>query len=340
MNAVAQIAEMFPIGRLYAVTEIKSGLMHSTYRVDSEVGQFTLQRLHKKLATPEIIGDFEAVTGFLYERQIISPRLIRTKSDKPVFVDQECRWWRMASWAPGYTKNKVRSITEVEQGARALGRFHKVVADLDHDFASQHPLHDTRAHLSGLKDAMRTRRYEPSLNLIRSEVNEIITQLPGLILPDSLPQRVVHGDPKISNVLFDDELAIGLIDLDTCNRHTVLVDIGDAVRSWCRDGSEDEEQHFRIDRFEAILAGYSAEGLQLTDDELAYLPQAGRTITLELACRFARDVMVDDYFAYDAKRYSSRREHNIARTRAMLFLANDMDQQSDKIISLIKHYFR
>ena len=92
---------------------------------------------------------------------------------------------------------------------------------------------------------------------------------------------------------------MGLIDLDTCNRHTVLVDLGDAVRSWCRDGSEDEQQHFRIDRFEAILAGYSEDGLSLSRHEIDYLGQAGRTITMELASRFAKDVMVDEYFAYD-----------------------------------------
>ena len=292
MNAIDQIAEKFPIGRLKTVTEIKSGLMHSTYLVDSDEGQFTLQRLHKKLATNEIIGDFEAVTNFLYDRKLVAPRLIRTSANEPVFVDKDHRWWRMSSWVPGYTKAKVESAVEAEQGARALGRFHKIVADLDHHFASQHPLHDTRAHLAGLKDAIQTPAYESALHLIKPEVEQILDQLPSLILPDSLPQRVVHGDPKISNVLFDGDAAIGLIDLDTCNRHTVLVDIGDAIRSWCRDGSEDEQQHFRIDRFESILAGYAAEGLELTDHELDYLPQAGRTITMELACRFARDVMV------------------------------------------------
>ena len=340
MNAIDQIAEEFPIGRLKAVTEIKSGLMHSTYLVDSDEGQFTLQRLHKKLATHEIIGDFEAVTGFLYDHKLIAPRLIRTTADQPVFVDKDLRWWRMASWVPGYTKTKVQSAIEAEQGARALGRFHKVVAHLDHDFASQHPLHDTRAHLAGLKDAIQTTGYASALELIKPEIDQILDQLPSLILPDSLPQRVVHGDPKISNILFNGDVAIGLIDLDTCNRHTVLVDIGDAVRSWCRDGSEDEQQHFRIDRFESILAGYAADGLELTEHELDYLPQAARTITMELACRFARDVMVDDYFAFDTERYPSRRAHNIARTRAMLFLANDMRQQAEQINSLISHYFR
>ena len=52
--------------------------------------------------------------------------------------------------------------------------------------------------------------------------------------------------------MFSGETAVGMIDLDTCNRHTLLVDLGDAIRSWCRNGYEDEVQQFHLDRFEGI----------------------------------------------------------------------------------------
>jgi hypothetical protein len=79
-----------------------------------------------------------------------------------------------------------------------------------------------------------------------------------------------------------------------------------------------------VDRFEAILVGYAAEGLELTAPERARLVDCGRLITLELASRFARDVLEDEYFAWDAKRYASRRAHNLARMQSMLHLARDM----------------
>ncbi len=338
MQGTAAILDRYDIGQVDETLEINSGLMHSTYLVRSSAGKFTLQRLHKKLATAEIISDYEAVTSYLAEKRMLSPRLVRTKDDHPIVSDSEGRWWRLATWIDGETRDKVASIDEAEQGARALGRFHHAMADFDYPFASQHPLHDTEAHLAGLRSALMRPEYAEYRESISGEIEQILEVLPSLLLPSDLPQRVVHGDPKISNVLYRGAEAVGMIDLDTCNRHTLLVDLGDAVRSWCRDGSEDEQQHFRIDRFEAIIRGYAAEGPILNHLECAHLGGAGRLITLELACRFARDVMEDEYFAYDASRYSSRRAHNKARTRAMLFLANDMQSHRAEIDGIIGRY--
>jgi Ser/Thr protein kinase RdoA (MazF antagonist) len=149
----------------------------------------------------------------------------------------------------------------------------------------------------------------------------------------------VHGDPKISNVLFEGDRAVALLDLDTCTRHSVLVDLGDAVRSWCRDGGEDERQRFHLDRFDAILRGYAALGPPLESAERAHLGRAGRMITLELASRFLRDALEDEYFAWDETRYADRRAHNRARGRAMLYLAQDMAARQTEVDALVTRYF-
>ena len=88
MQAVETIAGQFPIGIIDEIHEIRSGLMHSTYAVESEEGRFTLQRLHKKLSTPEIINDYEAVTQYLDASDLPAPLLIRTRQDKPVYADE------------------------------------------------------------------------------------------------------------------------------------------------------------------------------------------------------------------------------------------------------------
>ncbi len=339
MEQVQAIVEQFPVQGIHSIVEIKSGWMHSTYAVEAQAGKFVLQRLHRKLSTPEIITDYEAVTQHLHQRKMDAPRLVRTRDDRQVAVDDDGRWWRLSTWVEGHTRMQVCSAREAEEGARALGRFHKAMADTRHEFGSQHPLHDTQAHLARLRSSVADPKNETELNSIRQEVDFILKTLPTLMLPDSLPQRVVHGDPKISNVLFQGDRAVGLIDLDTCNRHTILVDLGDATRSWCRDGHEDEEQHFQIDRFEAILRGYAAEGPQLDEHEISWLGRAGRVITMELASRFARDVLEDDYFAFDAERYPDRRSHNRARTRGMLFMASDMERQTNQIEALVRNYF-
>ncbi len=339
MSVVDGVLSRYDLGEIQTHRRLYSGLMHATYIVDAERGRHVLQRLHPKLSTAEILADYEAVTHHLAAQDFSAPCLVHTNDGARVVVDVEGRWWRLATWVPGETKNKVQSTVEAEQGARALGRFHQAVAHIEHDFGSQHPLHDTDSHLRALIKAVENPAHEPHRATVSDEIDRILALLPTLMLPDDLPQRVVHGDPKISNILFRGDEAIGLIDLDTCNRHTILVDLGDAVRSWCRDGGEDERQKFQLDRFEAILRGYAAEGPPLTADEIHHLGGAGRLITLELASRFARDVLEDEYFAFDAERYPSRRAHNQARTRSMLYLADDMLAHQGEIDALVTQHF-
>lgn len=310
--------------------------MHTTLGVEAESGRYVLQRLHHKLSTPEILKDYEAVTAHLARRGMPAPQLVSTAEGGLVAEDDEGRWWRLSTFVDGDTPTKVERVEQAREGARILGRFHALMADIPHEFGSQHPLHDMRGHLQRLRAAVADPRHEQALSTVADEVAEVDGLLSEVLLPPGLPQRVVHGDPKISNVMFEGDRAVALIDLDTCMRHSVLVDLGDAVRSWCRDGTEDEQQRFLIDRFEALIRGYAEAGPPLTEAELSLLPEAGRMITLELASRFLRDVLEDEYFAWDAERFPDRRAHNRARGRAMLHLAADMRAQHAEITALVR----
>ncbi|MSP73168.1 MAG: hypothetical protein EXR76_13570 [Myxococcales bacterium] len=338
LRGVEAIFSQFPLGRILDLRRASSGLMHATYLVEAEAGRFVLQRLHHKLATPEILEDYAAVTEHLALMGLTAPRLVRTLSGLAVAQD-EGHWWRLSTFVPGETRDVVERPIQAEEGARALGRFHRAMQGIPHVFKSEHPLHDTEGHLSRLRLAAANPLFAEAAAVIADEIAAVDEQLSRRLLPRDLPRRVVHGDPKISNVIFDGDRAVGMLDLDTCARHSVLVDLGDAVRSWCRDGREDERQHFLLDRFEAMLRGYAAEGPPLEPLEREHLAAAGCLITLELASRFLRDALEDDYFAWDSTRYPDRRTHNRARGRAMLFLANDMAAQEGQMAALVSRHF-
>ena len=132
------------------------------------------------------------------------------------------------------------------------------MADFEYDFASQHPLHDTDAHLAGLKAAIDVPDYAKYRASISDEIDEILVTLPSLLLPADLPQRVVHGDPKISNVLYRGNRAVGMIDLDTCS-YTLLVDLGMLFVRGAEMAARTRPA-FSIGPFEAIIRGYADEG--------------------------------------------------------------------------------
>ncbi len=333
MVDVGTVLGAWDVGAVRAVEPVSSGLIHGTWFVDADP-PLVLQRLHPKLDSDEIAADYAAVTAHLAAKGVAAPRLVPTR-EGALLAEADGARWRLTTRLPGRTFEKPTGPAMIEQAARALGRFHRALADLEHEFRSTHPLHHTVEHLDALRGAAADPAHAPVLPGCRAEVDAAIEQLAGALLPADLPVRVVHGDPKLSNVLFDGADAVGLIDLDTCNRHTLLVDLGDAARSWCRDGGEDEQQGLRLDSFEALVRGYAAEGPTLDAAEVAALPDAPRTITLELAARFARDVLCDDYFGWDRSRYPDRRSHNLARARGMLHLAEDMRRHRDALTRLV-----
>ena len=339
LSSIISILSAYDLGTVVQTHKIQSGLMHETYRVVTDDNQFILQRLHPKLSTQEILNDYVRVTEHLAAHGFTAPQVLNTVDGLSIVLDENDRWWRLTSFVEGETHERVVSVQQAEEGARILGAFHLGMASFPYEFESAHPLHDTQGHLQNLIIALENPAYVDSAPLVNEQAEAIIRLLAEVRLPTELPLRVVHGDPKISNVMFSGETAVGMIDLDTCNRHTLLVDLGDAIRSWCRDGYEDEVQQFHLDRFEGILRGYAKSGCPLSKDEVDYLWMAGPMITLELASRFARDVMEDNYFAFNTALYESRRAHNLARMNSMIFLARDMLKKQNAMRTLIKAYF-
>ena len=77
-----------------------------------------------------------------------------------------------------------------------------------------------------------------------------------------IPERVVHNDAKLSNVLFDQSTGdtLCVVDLDTVMPGLALYDFGDMVRSMTCTAAEDERDLARVEvqvpLFEALARGY------------------------------------------------------------------------------------
>jgi Ser/Thr protein kinase RdoA (MazF antagonist) len=154
----------------------------------------------------------------------------------------------------------------------------------------------------------------------------------------------VHGDPKISNVMFAThaERALCLIDLDTLARMPVALEVGDALRSWCNPATEDAaDARFVRPLFAAAVEGYAAaaRGL-LAREEWSAIPDGTLAITVELAARFCADALRESYFRWDERRYPSASAHNQARARAQLGIAESLRAQLPALRELTARAFR
>ena len=325
------------------ITPAASGLINRTWHVRSLEGRpLVLQKLNP-IFPASVNLDIEAVTAHLERKGLPTPRLVPSTSGD-LWLEHESAVWRVLTAIAGVTHDAVETPRRAAEAGRVLGRFHCAVGDLDYvPTSARLGVHDTARHLRLLREALETRREHrdhAEIAALAAEVLTLAAELPPL---PRTPDRLVHGDPKISNIVFEEETdrAICLIDLDTFARMPIALELGDALRSWCNPATEvAREAGFAEPLFAAALEGYAAEthGL-LLPKEAAAIPAATLTIATELAARFCADALREQYFAWDRSRYASASAHNRARTRGQLALARGIAAALPRLDAIVARAF-
>lgn len=316
------------------VEPLPGGLINKTYVVrDRGEPIAVLQQLHTIFGA-DVNLDLEAITAHLAAKGMTTPRLIRTLDGKPCV--EQGGVWRALTWIDGETVHKVPSPAWAEAGGALVGRFHRAIADLQHDYRfTRAGVHDTAAHLAKLRAHVEAGGEADAIELGR-EILGAAAALPPF--PDT-PRRHVHGDLKISNLLFRREPLEGicLVDLDTLARGTMAFELGDAMRSWCNPHGEDAGSvRFELPIFTAAIRGFRSEAESLvTREELQSIVVGLETVCVELAARFAVDVFEDFYFGWDPKRFPSRRAHNLVRSKGQLALGLDVRRSRDAALAVL-----
>lgn len=330
-----KVLKAFGFDDVSTTKQLSSGLIHQTFLLKNDREQYIIQRLHPVLASPEIANDFLAVTKYLKEEKFLAPECVLSKKGE-VLVDDGKWKWRVQTFIPGKTVSLLKDAKMATEAGKIYARFHETVAKMPYTFQSKKVLHDTETLFETFRHTIDAYRDSELMLDVIDDVVFLFEQTPKFFLPKTLPLRVIHGDPKISNILFDATgKAKALVDLDTVNRRPVLVELGDAFRSWCGGKEDDSKNTFSIPMFRASWKGYASNASFLTKIERKYVGKAIGTITLELACRFMTDYFTDNYFGWDSSRYPSRRAHNLARARGQIAEFKDYLKKRKNIEKII-----
>jgi Ser/Thr protein kinase RdoA (MazF antagonist) len=329
-----------------AATPLGTGLINQTWLVQAAGQRFVLQRVNGIF--PGVVNaDIAAVTDHLRSRCVVAPRLLPAVAGPDagrLWVGHAGGNWRLMTFVNGVSLERLSAPPQAVAAGLLLGRFHRALDDFRAPFHSVRAgVHDTPRHLANLAAALDECTAHPQYGRVGPLGREILAVAATLPPLPPLPERVVHGDPKIANILFEPDggPALALVDLDTVGRMALPLELGDAFRSWCNAGGEDAAGGaFSLPLFRGAVRGYAraARGW-ITADEAAAIVPATLTIYVELAARFCADALRESYFGWDPRRFPSRSEHNQVRARSQLSAARSLVDQRTAAEAVIREEF-
>jgi Ser/Thr protein kinase RdoA (MazF antagonist) len=313
-DLVQKIARRFqPSASSLEIRQIGEGHINDSYLVTSARKRFILQRISGNVfKEPHKV----ALNSALVSAHVRRGRLARFEEDLPTIpnilpADDGSVYWQDESngiWrAQNYIENS-RVYTSLEgpeqafEVGKCLAGFHRAVEDLSlEDMETVLPdFHNLPRYLQKYDTAVAASPapLTAKLGFCRECVEryrDFADFFAGAIARGDVVVQVVHGDPKVSNILFDRDSgrALSMIDLDTVGPGLVLCDMGDCLRSAAFKTAEDDvSASGKCDTasLAAVLSGY-LEKRRLSRFELDHIFEAFLLITFELAIRFLTDYL-------------------------------------------------
>ena len=358
-DRLISIAEQFSHqGNITDIQSLGNGNINDTFLVsldDLEQTRFVLQRINTKVFRhpQRVMKNMYILTEHVHaklqnqpqDRRWEIPRVILTKTGQDHWNTGDRDYWRAISFIEGSESfDIIADVSQAQEVGYALGMFHELISDLPSEQLTDtlEGFHITPLYLQQYEEilAQNTVKSSPEvdygLNFVRDRA-EWCSVLENAKKEGKLPLRLMHGDPKVNNVMFDRKTgkAVSVIDLDTVKPGLVHYDIGDCLRSGCNPMGEEiadwQNVYFDLELCRGILTGYLAVARTfLMENDYLFLFDAIRLISFELGLRFFTDHLAGN--VYFKIKYP---DHNLARALVQFKLTESIEKQETQIRQLI-----
>lgn len=349
-------------GVVTEISTISSGHINTTYAILTQKKahpNYILQKINNTVFTnvPELTENIIRITnhiktklsrghGFFMRKSALT--VVYTHNGCGYHKDQEGNFWRVfKKISSAKTIELLSNESQATLMGEALGAFHQLLSDLPSPklFDTIPKFHDTVFRISQLKESIskdpvgRLAEISGDINSILSFESEILNGLQNSI-NGALPLRVVHQDPKLGNLLFDnDNNVLCIIDLDTTMSGYLFYDFGDAVRSSMNTSREDEADvslvSLNMELFKAFANGYcNGSSSFILPEEIKSLAFGVKIITYEQSLRFFTDYLNGDLYYK-----TNSRDHNLNRARCQLELFKKVCQKLPLMNEIIQNLY-
>ncbi len=319
-------SKFFDNSKLLNIEHIDSGLINKTYIIEHLINgkksKFILQclsnifesyeqvNLNHKLITDHITNKIKRNYLNSDKKRWEVPCLIKCNSNNLFALPFCSDFWRAMEYIDDTLSFDTLEDNKMAfQTGLGLAKFHQICSDFDLGKLENtiKDFHNTKHYIEKFNMIIRDYNFRKLDDNIKKRVQRLIFSLSNHILyvenlllslkRKSIKLSVIHGDPKLSNFLFDNKYkyVISLIDLDTVSSGYLLTDLADCLRSICNFAGEDpdniENVSFDINCCKSFLKGYFSIPNQNREYGFGLLPEFIYMIIIELTIRFLNDFL-------------------------------------------------
>ena len=337
------VQNFFLNSKVLNIVKIDNGLVNETYIIEHLYNglksKFILQSLSNIFESYEKINmNHKLLTDHMnktmknslfnsdYKRWEV-PFLIKCKSNNLFFFPYNSSIWRAMFYIDQAISLKVLEDKKMAfQAGIGLSKFHLMCSDLDSSKLenSIKNFHNTKYYIDQYNMILKDFEYSKLDKEVEKRTKYLVSSLSKHIRyvdfllkclnKTTRDKKIIHGDPKLSNFLFDIKFkyVVSLIDLDTVSSGYLLTDLADCIRSICNLSGEDPNNKdnvcFDIDFCNYFLEGYLSIIKEEIQSSFNCLPEFIYLIIFELTIRFLTDFLQSN--KYFKIRYET---HNLFR---------------------------
>ena len=353
-------------GRLAGIRPLGSGNVNDTYiavfRTHFSEERVVIQRINSKVfPRPDwIMDNMRVLTQHCHEQLLKEadsadriwqlPRVIPCKNGEDCFVDEAGDTWRALTLiASADSFETVQSAEHAHECGTVLGQFHRLISGIDperlhdtlpgyHETPGYLAKYDATVQTDSAKELIAGSEQAHSLHQFVEARRDLTRVLQNALDAGELQTRLIHGDPKVSNIMIDEDSGKGtaMIDLDTVKPGLIHYDFGDALRSLCNRAGEETKNLFDVafdlDLCDAFVQGYMTYANEfLSASDRKYLYDSVRLITFELGLRFFQDYLAGNvYFKVRSP------EQNLHRAQVQFKLCESIEIRKRQIKQLLE----
>jgi hypothetical protein len=331
------------IGNIVCITEYGNGLINETYLVASEEkgnGYFyILQKINNSLFkdVDSLMVNIESVTNYIstnYTNTYIrSLTLIKTIYGTNYFYC-DIGYYRMYDFIDGDTLEILENENIFYECGKAYGRFQKMLFGFKAENLKEilPNFHNTQIRYDNFLKSVKHDKYNRVFYVIKQidfieKRKDYCNKITDLLSSGKIPKRVIHGDTKLNNILYDKitKKSLAVIDLDTVMSGAACFDFGDSIRSGLLRSSKPLNVEGKLKFYESYLKGFLSGNDMLTQAERKSLLYGALVITYECGIRFLTDYLDGDIY-FKTKYTGQNLEKTLNNFNLLLFLEENVDK--------------